>query len=73
MTIQFTRRCNQYNAGEIAGFPDQEAQRFIQHGYAVTKPLAASVQPIPVVVKEDKPNVQVNTGTARPVRSFRGR
>ena len=44
MTVTFLKRCNQYNAGELAEFPDAEAQRLIQHEFAaaVTKPVKAS-------------------------------
>jgi len=34
MLIQFTKPVGPYNAGESAGFPDAEAQRFVSRGVA---------------------------------------
>lgn len=35
MLIQFTRKVPPYNAGECAGFPDDEAKRFVRLGAAI--------------------------------------
>lgn len=66
MLVQFQRRCNQYNGGEIAGFPEVEALRLIEHGYCT----AVIEQP---VVKEEKPRETPSLSVAVPVRGTQRR
>ncbi len=42
--VRFTRRCNQYNASEVAEFPDVDARRLIDHGYAVVVAAQTAVE-----------------------------
>ena len=35
MQVQFTRKCNGYNSGEVADFNEAEAKRYVAMGYAL--------------------------------------
>lgn len=52
MIVKFLRRCGAHNTGELAGFPEDEAQRLIDAGFAALPDDEGST-PVPAVQAVD--------------------
>lgn len=64
VAVQFLRHCDLYNGGEIAGFDEEQAQKYVDIGAA--KYLVESVEHAPVVKAAQPPASSQTKKRGRP-------